>query len=89
MKGPFALSMNGALRKILEYWGSRLTWTVQRQHAAQLISGMEAFHSSASFLSSYGGSSLSAGMDPATVDHTHVIMDSKEGGRGGVNRFPY
>jgi hypothetical protein len=60
MKGPFALSMNGALRKIMESWGSRLTWTVQRQHAARLISGMEAFHhSSASFLGSYGRTSLS------------------------------
>jgi len=53
MKGPFVLSLNGALRKILETWGTRLTWIVQRQHAAQIISGIEAFFSSASFLSSY------------------------------------
>jgi len=88
MKGPFALSVNGALRKILEHWGSRLTWTVQRQHVAQLISGMEAFHSSASFLSSYGVSSPNAGRDSSNVDLAHVYVDSREGGRGRVNRFP-
>ncbi len=54
MKGPFALSMNGAFMKIMNSWGSRLTWAVQRQHAAQIISGMESFHASASFLGSYG-----------------------------------
>ncbi len=27
LQGPFALSMNGALLKILNTWGSRLTWT--------------------------------------------------------------
>ena len=53
MSGPFALSLNGALRKILETWGSRLTWTAQRQHAAQIIGGMESFFSSASILSSF------------------------------------
>jgi len=53
MKGPFALSLNGALRKILETWGSRLTWTVERQHAAQITSGMGSFLSCASFLSSF------------------------------------
>jgi hypothetical protein len=82
MKVPFALSMNGVLRKILDSWGSRLTWTVQRQHAAQLISGMEAFHASASFLGSYGCTSLSVELDAL------VLQDSRDGGRGGVNRFP-
>ena len=43
MKGPFALLLNGALRQILETWGSRLTWIVQRQHAAQIISGIGSF----------------------------------------------
>jgi hypothetical protein len=27
LQGPFALSINGALLKILNTWGSRLTWT--------------------------------------------------------------
>ena len=88
MKGPFALSMNGALRKILESWGSRLTWTVQRQHAAQIISGMESFHAAASFLDSFGGASSSAGPDLTSADHAHGVLVSREGGRGRVNRFP-
>ena len=89
MKGTFALSMNGALREILEHWGSRLTWTVQRQHDAQLISNMEAFHSSASFPSSYGGSSPIAGRDSSSnVDLAHAFVDSGGGGIGGISRFP-
>jgi hypothetical protein len=50
MSGPFALSLNGALRKILHIWGSRLTWTAQRQHAAQILIGMDSFYANASFL---------------------------------------
>ena len=37
LKGPFALSVNGALHKILNTWGSRLTWTAQREHASQIV----------------------------------------------------
>ena len=128
MKGPFALSLNGALRKILETWGTRLTWTVQRQHAAQIISGMEAFFSSASFLSSYEPDAPSVEPDPDPLALVHrqpqgltnrglpyppglnsewhqnwilrgqgmgeisgpicpVILNSRDGGMGGVNRF--
>jgi len=43
MKGPFALSLNGALRKIFTPRGSRLTWTTQREQAAQIMGGMEDF----------------------------------------------
>ncbi len=49
MQGPFALSLNGALRKILNTWGSRLTWTSQREHAAQIVGGMDAFLSTVSY----------------------------------------
>jgi hypothetical protein len=49
--GPFALSMNGALRKILQSWGSKLAWITQRQHAAQIVSNMEIFFYISSFLS--------------------------------------
>jgi len=52
MKGPFALSLKGALRKILNTWGARLTWTAQRQHAAQTLHSMDTFFSCSSFLSS-------------------------------------
>ena len=49
----FALSMKGALRKILQSWGSRLTWVAQRQHAAQIVVGINSFHCSSSFLSTF------------------------------------
>ncbi len=53
MSGPFALSLNGALRKLLFTWGARLTWTAQRQHAAQILNGMDPFFANASFISAY------------------------------------
>jgi hypothetical protein len=53
MSGPFALSLNGALRKLLFTWGARLTWTAQRHHAAQILNGMDSFYANASFLSAY------------------------------------
>ncbi len=49
MQGPFALSLNGGLRKILNTWGSRLTRTTQREHAAQIVGGMDAFLSMTSY----------------------------------------
>jgi hypothetical protein len=33
-----------ALHKILNTWGSRLTWTAQREHAAQIVSAMDSFY---------------------------------------------
>ncbi len=54
LQGPFALSINGALRKIIHTWGSRLTWTAQREHAAQIIGGTESFYACAAFMSSFG-----------------------------------
>ena len=50
LQGPFALSINGALHKILNTWGSRLTWTAQREHAAQIVGAMDAFSAGAQFL---------------------------------------
>ena len=43
LHGPFALSLDGALHKILNTWGSRLTWTAQREHAAQIVGAMDYF----------------------------------------------
>ena len=43
VSGPFALSLNGALTKILYSWGARLTWYAQRRHAAQILIGMDSF----------------------------------------------
>ncbi len=51
LRGPFALSLNGALHKILNMWGSRLTLTAQREHAAQIVSAMDSFYASSHFLS--------------------------------------
>jgi hypothetical protein len=51
LQGPFALSINGALHKILNTWGSRLTWTAQRQHASQIVGAMDAFFAGTHFLS--------------------------------------
>ena len=50
LQDPFALSLNGALHKILNTWGSRLTWTTQREHAAQIMGAMDSFYASAHFL---------------------------------------
>ena len=52
MKGPFALSVKGAVRRILNAWGAILTWTAQRQHATQALNNMVSFYSCASLLSS-------------------------------------
>ena len=50
LQGPFALSINGALHKILDTWGSRLTWTAQREYGAHIIGAMDAFFAGAHFL---------------------------------------
>jgi hypothetical protein len=51
LQGRFALSINGALHKILNTWGSRLTWIAQREHVAQIVGAMDAFYAGAHFLS--------------------------------------
>jgi hypothetical protein len=53
MSGPFALSLNEALKKFLFTWGAKLTWTAQRHHAAQILNGMDSFFANASFLSAF------------------------------------
>ena len=50
LQGPFALSINDALHKILNTWGSLLTWTAQREHAAHIVGAMDAFYAGAHFL---------------------------------------
>jgi len=64
MKGPFALTMKGALRRILNAWGARLTWTDERQHTAQTLHNMESFYSCASFLSSVDQGFAASGLLP-------------------------
>jgi hypothetical protein len=53
MSGQFALSLYGALKKLLFTWGARLTWTAQRQHVAQILNGMDSFFANATFLAEY------------------------------------
>ncbi len=55
LRGPFALTHSGALHKILRFWGSCLTWTAQREHARQIVRGLQAFHDSTSFARNWGG----------------------------------
>ena len=43
LNGPFALTHKGAYQQILRVWGSSLTWTLQREHAGQLVRGMKSF----------------------------------------------
>ena len=54
LRGPFALTLSGALHKILRSWGSCLTWTAQREHAWQIVRGLQAFYDSASFAKIWG-----------------------------------
>jgi len=63
MKGPFALSFNGALPKVLHSWGSKLTRTAQRHHAAHILGGIDAFFSCPSFLSDFGQDSIGDELD--------------------------
>ena len=41
LKGPFALPPTVALAKVISSWGARLTWTAQREHAAQIVKAVE------------------------------------------------
>jgi hypothetical protein len=49
LRGPFALTHSGALKKILGTWGARITWTAQREHAGQILRGLQAFHDGVAF----------------------------------------
>ena len=51
LQGPFALPPTVTLAKVLSCWGSRLTWTAQREHAAQVIRAVESHKSATSFMS--------------------------------------
>ncbi len=41
LHGPFAIPPKVALARVLSCWGSRLSWTAQRELAAQVIKGVE------------------------------------------------
>ncbi len=42
----------GALKKTLHTWGARLTWTAQREFAAQIIRSVDSFHACKAVLTS-------------------------------------
>jgi hypothetical protein len=51
LHGPFALPSTVALAKVLSSWGARLTWTAQREHAAQIVKVVEAHKGASVFMS--------------------------------------
>ena len=55
LRGPFALTHSGALKKILGTWGARITWTAQREHAGQILRGLQAFHDGVAFTRGWVG----------------------------------
>ncbi len=54
LKDPFALTHTGALNTILRTWGARITWTAQREHASQILRGVQTFHDGAAFTMRWG-----------------------------------
>ncbi len=55
LRGPFALTYTGALKKILRTWGARISWTAHREHASLILRGLQAFHDSEAFSRGCGG----------------------------------
>ena len=62
LQGPFALTHSRALHKILRSWGSTLTWTAQREHANQIVRGMQSFYDSDAFVMDRGEGDVDVGM---------------------------
>jgi len=83
MTCPFALSLNRALRKILHSGGSRLTRTAQRQHAAQIMGGMDTFFANASFLVAFGQDFSIEEMLHQPIVQSHSGPSQGEGHRQG------
>ena len=53
LRGSFALTHTRALHKIMRSWGTRLTWTTQREHANQIFRGMQSFYDSVAFMTQW------------------------------------
>jgi len=54
LRDSFALTPSGSLHKI-HMWGTRLTWTAQREHASQTVRGMQSFFDSDAFMKPLDG----------------------------------
>jgi len=50
LQGPFAVPPTVVLAKVLSAWGARLTWTAQREYAAQIIRAVETHKAASYFL---------------------------------------
>ena len=55
LRGPFALTHSGALKKIMCTSGARITWTTQREHDGQILRGLQAFHDGVAFSRGWAG----------------------------------
>jgi hypothetical protein len=55
LQGPLAVPPTVALSKVLSAWGARLTWTAQREYAAQIVKAVETHKAAASFSTTFGG----------------------------------
>ena len=55
LRGPFALTHTGALKKIMRTWGARITWTAQREHEGKILRGLQAFHDGVAFSRGWAG----------------------------------
>ena len=51
---PSNKTHTAALEMILRTWGARITWTAQREHASQILRGMQAFHDLIAFTRGWG-----------------------------------
>jgi hypothetical protein len=78
MSGHFALSLNGALKKLLFTWGARITWNAQRQHASQILNDMDSFFANASFLFAYDQEHVSG--EPVLPSDFHPNAVPNQGG---------
>ena len=55
LKGSFALTHTGALHNILRTRGARIiTWTTQREHAGQIVRGIQALYYGVAFTMKWG-----------------------------------
>ena len=55
LQGPLAVPPTVALAKVLSAWGTRLTWTAQREYAAQIIKAVETHKAASAFSTAIGG----------------------------------
>jgi hypothetical protein len=85
MQRPVALSMNGALRKILHTRGSKLTWIAQRQHVPQIPGGMDTFLAGASFMSAFGQDSNVE--EPELLPWIHPLLGPSQGKNTRQNQW--